>query len=127
MVEGRGSSRLAGLTSCEPRGARGNRATAAEWVKRLVPVPRAVRRRRGPADRSRRRCEAHGRPGRESCARDFVAEGFEVTTSGAEEFLGGVPFLLAEGLRRLEPVGSGLFLGSDVEVGLGLVKPWRRV
>ena len=38
----------------------------------------------------------------------IVAEGFEEALSGGKEFLGGIPFLLAETVEAIGPIG-GLF------------------
>ncbi len=48
-------------------------------------------------------------------AQVFLAEGFEEALSGGEEFLGGIPFLVAEAIEAGGPVG-GL---TGVEGGLG--------
>lgn len=40
----------------------------------------------------------------------IVAEGFEKALSGGKEFLGGIPFLFAEAVEAIGPVGGLLAL-----------------
>ena len=48
----------------------------------------------------------------------FVAEGFEKTLSGRDEFLGGLPFLLAEAMEAAGPLASFLALAGGLVLGL---------